>query len=192
MWMGFLRGFLAGPLATGAIAPSSRALAELITDEARLEQARVVVEFGPGTGVVTEQILAKLPAGATFFAMEVNGSFVEATRGRCPGARVIHDSAVNVQGYLHETGVISCDCIVCGLPWAAFPEGLQDDLLGVIEECLSPGGRFLTYAYLQGLLLPAGQRFKKKLHERFPVVRKTPTVWGNLPPAFVYVGDKGM
>jgi len=183
--MGFLKEFMAKPAEIGAVAPSSRALAELIAGEARLDEARVVVEFGPGTGVVTERILAKLPAGATFFAMEVNGSFVEATRRRCPGARVIHDSAVKVQEYLHETGAGSCDCIVCGLPWAAFPEGLQDDLLDVIEECLSRGGRFLTYAYLQGLLLPAGRRFKKKLHERFPFVRKTRTVWGNLPPAFV-------
>ena len=50
----------------------------------------------------------------------------------------------------------------------------------------TPGGQFATFAYLQGLLLPAGQRFKDKLAQSFSKVEKSPTVWRNLPPAFVY------
>ncbi len=63
---------------------------------------------------------------------------------------------------------------------------MQDSLLNATLESLKPGGQFATFAYLQGLLLPAGKRFKKKLAQSFSKVEKSPTVWLNMPPAFVY------
>ena len=51
---------------------------------------------------------------------------------------------------------------------------------------LSPGGHFATFAYLQGLLLPAGMRFAGLLEDSFGSVQRSRTVWRNLPPAFVY------
>lgn len=186
----FLRQFVAQPGSTGAIAASSLGLAELITEEADLSQAKAVVEFGPGSGVFTEQIQRKLASDATFFAMEVNADFVQATRARCPDVTVYQDSAVHAAKYLKQHGHETCDCVICGLPWAAFPESLQDDLLRTIQTILRPGGRFLTFAYLQGLLLPAGLRFRKKLKATFGHVTTTKTVWRNLPPAFVYCAEK--
>lgn len=186
----FLREFLREPLETGAVSPSSPQLADLITDAARLDRASVVVEFGPGTGVFTERILRKLPGTAVFLALEVKERFAEATRRRCPGVTVHLDSAVNVRRYLSALGLDQCDCIVCGLPWASFSNELQDELLQTTLTVLKPGGRFVTFAYLQGLLLPAGQRFKLKLKTRFRQVTRTDTVWLNLPPAFVYCAVK--
>ena len=87
---------------------------------------------------------------------------------------------------LEETGLGAIDSIVCGLPWAVFDEELQDSLLNATLDSLKPGGQFATFAYLQGLLLPAGKRFKEKLAQSFSKVETSPTVWRNLPPAFVY------
>jgi phospholipid N-methyltransferase len=169
------------------VAASSEALAEMITGRARLAEARCVVEFGPGTGVFTEKILARINPGTVFFAMEVNPTFAAATRRRCPEATVFQDSAENTAVYLGRSDRRHCDRIICGLPWASFDPALQDRLLQTILEVLEPGGLFLTFAYLQGLLLPPGLRFRKKLRRAFRRVETTPTVWRNLPPAFVYL-----
>lgn len=59
-----------------------------------------------------------------------------------------------------------------------------------IIDVLKPGGKFLSFAYLQGLLLPAGMRFKRKLYARFNNVTKTRTIWLNIPPGFVYCAKK--
>lgn len=182
----FLRQFMRNPARTGAIAPSSPALADLITTSADLAKASVVIEFGPGTGVFTEKILSKLQQEATFFALELNPDFVAATRARCPEALVYHDSATQARSYLKTHGHTHCDCIISGLPWAAFAEELQDSILNTISEVLRPGGRFLTFAYLQGLILPSGIRFRRKLETQFAHVRTTRVVWANLPPALVY------
>jgi phosphatidylethanolamine/phosphatidyl-N-methylethanolamine N-methyltransferase len=186
----FLKQFVLHTTKTGAIAPSSASLADLITDTADLHNASAVIEFGTGTGVFTEKILQKISDETRFFALEINPDFVAATRKRCTEAVVYQDSASNAKKYLGEFGISECDCIICGLPWASFSEDLQNELLDTIIDVLRPGGKFLTFAYLQGLLLPAGMRFRKKLSTRFNKVTKTRTVWLNIPPAFVYCAEK--
>lgn len=189
-FMQFLREFVIYPSQTGAVAASSEGLSELITETAELSETSVVIEFGSGTGVFTEKILQKIREDATFFAIEINQDFVEATRSRCPGVEVYQDCATNAKKYLEAHGHQYCDCIISGLPWASFKEHLQDNLLDTIIDVLRPGGRFLTFAYLQGLLLPSGFKFRKKLYARFSRITTTRTVWMNIPPAFVYCAEK--
>ena len=186
----FLKHFFVSPNMTGAVAASSEGLSNLITDTAELAGTSAVIEFGSGTGVFTEKILEKISDDTRFFALEINPEFVEQTRQRCPGVQVYQDSAVNARHYLEEMGFQNCDRIVCGLPWASFKEDLQQALLDTTLDVLKPGGKFLTFAYLHGLLLPAGMRFRRKLYSTFPKVTLTHTIWMNIPPAFVYCAEK--
>ncbi len=186
----FLKQFLLHPREIGAIAASSRGLVELMIDEARVRESKTIVEFGPGTGVCTNRILEQMQEDADFFAIELNSRFAEELSQRYPGVSVYHDSATNANKYLDAHGHADCDCIVCGLPWAVFDHDLQDRLIDTVLEILRPGGRLVTFAYLQGLLLPAGQAFNRKLQSRFRKVERTRTVWWNLPPAFVYIAEK--
>jgi phospholipid N-methyltransferase len=183
--------FVQSPARTGAIAASSGTLSELITEEANLrDRVNAVVEFGPGTGVFTRQILMKIRPGTTFFALELDPYFAAETRKNCPTAVVYEDCAINVRKYLAMHGVEQCDRIVSGLPWATLKGDFQEQLLAETYDVLSPGGRFVTFAYLQGLLLPSGQRFRKMLRRYFKSVSLTRIVWLNAPPAFVYCADK--
>jgi phospholipid N-methyltransferase len=182
----FLSEFLRDPSAIGAIAPSSSRLAKVITAEIGIESARVVVEYGPGTGAFTGAILQRLAPGAVFFAIEQNPQMAAVLRQRFPSVTVYEDSVANLGRLLQESGIEAVDCIVSGLPWASFSSRLQDELLGQTLAALRPGGRFATFAYLQGLLMPAGRRFRHKLHACFSQVERSPVVWCNLPPAFVY------
>ena len=186
----FFKQFIRYPGLTCAVTESGEELAELITDVAELSQASMVVEFGPGTGVFTEKILEKTSENTRAFAMEVNADFVEATRRRCPQAVVYRDSALNVAHYLEGFGVEKCDRIICGLPWVCFPKEVQNRLLDTIAEVLEPGGKLLTFAYVHGLFLPAGRRFRKCLSARFQSVTATRIVWQNLPPAFIYCAER--
>jgi phosphatidylethanolamine/phosphatidyl-N-methylethanolamine N-methyltransferase len=182
----FIRQFISSPKHTGAISPSSRFLARRMVDGLGIESAEVVVEAGPGTGVFTTEILPRLAEGADFHAIEMNPAMAKIFKKRHPSALLHLDSAVNIGSLLAEHGHNHTDVIVSGLPWAAFDESLQDELLDAMLGVLRPGGAFATFAYLQGLLLPAGKRFRAKLHQRFSEVKTTPAVWLNIPPAIVY------
>ncbi len=56
-----------------------------------------------------------------------------------------------------------------------------------IMRVLRPGGVFVTFAYLQGLMLPAAGMLRRRLKSEFSRVETTKIVWRNVPPAFAYV-----
>ena len=182
----FLLQFLRHPLNTGAIAPSSRALARAMVRGLDLHRASAVVEYGPGGGAFTGEILARLRPGALFVAIENNPAMYAAFRARYGRLNAVNDSAANVGAILASLGASHADCIVSGLPWASFGGRLQDELLAATCAALRDGGRFATFAYLQGLLLPSGRAFARQLAGCFAAVERSPVCWGNLPPAFVY------
>lgn len=78
------------------------------------------------------------------------------------------------------------DVVVSGLPWTAMPAERQQSILDAVMAVLSPYGRFTTFAYAHTAWTPPARRFAASLRSRFAVVERTPVVWQNLPPAFVY------
>ena len=191
--LSFFRQFLAHPLSTGAISPSSSHLAREMVSWFDWNQTDVVVEFGPGTGAFTSEILRSKRELTRFFAIEQNPEFARLLGERFPQVTMYCDSVAHVARLCAEEGLAgdtagagAIDAIVCGLPWAAFGAALQDELLAATVELLRPGGRFATFAYLQGILLPSGMRFARKLKQAFGRVETSRVVWRNLPPAFIY------
>lgn len=173
-------------MTTGAICSSSKGLSRMMTSDIGLEDAGVVVELGPGTGAITRSILPKLKDDTDFFTVELNESVIPVFKERFPDCDIYHENAAKLPEILRQRGKKCADVILSGLPWASFPESLQDELLAAILNSLSEGGSFATFAYLQGVILPTGMKFRRKLHQFFRSVELSPVVWMNLPPAFVY------
>jgi phospholipid N-methyltransferase len=152
-----------------------------------LENASAVVEIGPGTGAVTNMILETIPDSAEFIAIEIDPGLHAIFKERFPDVKSHNECASNIVSILEKENVRELDAVLSGLPWASFPEELQIKLMDAVCEALEPKkGVFATFAYLQGTLLPAGRRFKRTLESRFSKVEKSPIVWNNIPPAFVY------
>ena len=116
----FFTQFIINPARTGAVLPSSDGLCEYMTDLAGLQDVSTVIELGSGTGVITEKIMRKKAESTTFFALEINPAFVEATKNKCPDAIVYQSSAENVMKHLEMHGESGCDRIISSLPWSTF------------------------------------------------------------------------
>lgn len=172
--------------ATGSVIPSSRKLTKQILKEADIKNRKVIVEFGPGTGVFTKKILKEKSPEALYFAIELNEEFALLTQKKCKDAIVYNDTATNLAKYLEKHNVKECDCIISGLPFANFCDGLQEDILQAVKDNLSNDGVFVTFAYNVGLLRKAGKSFRKKLPKFFGHVKRSKTIWNNVPPAFIY------
>jgi len=190
----FLANWVKHPIETGALAPSSRQLACAMCDTMYFANDAVVLELGPGTGPFTREILKRLEPfkDTTFIGFELNEQFVDILRTLFPDNAecFIQESAERIMPVLATKGVTCADTIISGLPWAIFPDSLQRAILTEVYASLRPGGRFCTFAYLQGLVLPAGQNFKALLDSIFDKVERSPVVWKNFPPAFVYRCEK--
>ncbi len=182
----FITEFLKSPGSIGAIKPSSKYLATEMVKQARISQADTIIELGAGTGAFTGLISTTKKPEAAFVALEINENLSKVLTEKLPNVDIVTDSVENLGEIMSQKGINKLDSIVCGLPWAAFGPELQDKLFSSIVNAMTPGGRFCTFAYLQGLLLPAGKRFRQTLKQNFSEVSQSRTVWRNTPPAFIY------
>src|SRR5436190_23161722 len=90
----FLKGFIRSPREVGSVIPSSHWLVEALLDETPIEKAQVIAEFGPGTGVFTDEIIRRLRPDAKLLVFEVDQDFANKLRERISDKRVeiINDS----------------------------------------------------------------------------------------------------
>lgn len=182
----FLKRFLSNPVATGAIAPSSKHLAQTMVEDMGLSSADTVVELGPGTGAFTGAIADAVGEDTLFLAIELNREFADTLTERFPRVTIINESAEHLGRLLEENHAESADSILCGLPWAGFPDELQQRLMGGVLSGLKPGGKFATFAYIHAAWFPAARRYRQMLESHFDTVETSHVVWRNVPPAFVY------
>lgn len=188
-WRGrgaYIRQFITKPSMVGAFCPSSSHLAREVVRGLDLRNASAVLEFGPGTGVLTDCILPGLGKNTKFVSIELNDEMVAAFRRRLPRVTLIHDSCEHARRICDQHGIDKADIIVSGLPFASFAPELQDRIMRAVDAVLKPGGTFVTFGYHIGTLLPAGKRFAQRLHGHFTHIEKSKPVWRNMPPAFVY------
>ena len=181
-----LKRFLKNPGRIGAVVPSGTALCRMMLSDLDLEHAAAVAELGPGTGVFTREIMNHIGGETRFFAVELDPVIYGELRRKMPEAVIYNESAEHLDALCREHGIGALDAVVSGLPWAVFPAVLQENILRAVLRALKPGGRFSTFAYLQGMALPAGRRFRKMLEKHFDSVTLSPVVWNNFPPAVVY------
>jgi phospholipid N-methyltransferase len=182
----YLREYLKKPTEIGALAPSSDELAKAMLKGLDLENARTVLEYGPGSGSVTDHIRRKISPHTKLAAIEVNPRMAELFRDRHPDVRLFQDTVANARMICDCAGMDSVDCVISSLPWATFSEVMQVKFLDEMMRVLRPGGDFVTFAYVHALALPMSKRFANLLHRYFGTISKSPVVWRNVPPALVY------
>lgn len=175
----FVKQFLKDRKMIGAMRPSSRFLMRKMIGEIDFDKAQVLVEFGPGTGVFTKEVIARMKTDAHFFIFELNENFYEKLKENIsdPRCHIINDSAEKVAEYLQKHGFEKADVILSSLPLANFDNELRENILHAASDALHQKGKFLQFQY--------STQSKNILKKIFPNVEVGFTLW-NLPPAFVY------
>jgi phospholipid N-methyltransferase len=186
----FLAEFISHPGRMGAVAASGPALAKRMAAQIDWANTRAIVEYGPGTGTVTEELIKHVKPGTKFFVIERSPELAAVCRRRLPQVHLYEDSAENIVEICRTEGVEQLDVVVSCLPWASFPESLQDSILTATMKALKPGGKFVGFGYQMGLLTPAGRRFHGRLPRYFENIGRSRPVWLNIPPALVFTGDR--
>ena len=145
----FARNFVKHPKMLGSIIPSSRFLIEEVLERVDFARANVIVEYGPGVGTFTGEILRRMRSDARVVAIEMNGEFADFLKRELNDPRliVVHGSAADVQRILREHGLGSADYIISGIPFSTIPAPLRERILRRTRAALAPGGAFLVYQF---------------------------------------------
>lgn len=164
---------------TGAIAPSSRRLARALAEAVgEVPAGRVIIELGPGSGIVTDALRRRHPDCA-ILAVEYNRSFAQRLADRLPAVMVVRGCASALPEHLQRGG-FSCDqvaAVVSGLPLLSLPDELVGRVLDAVRAVLPAGRRFVQFTYLQSA-------FRRLDHGGFHAERPR-RVWLNMPPAVI-------
>ncbi len=145
----FARNFFRHPLMLGSIVPSSRFLIRELLNPVDWKRARVIVEYGPGVGGITTEVLRRMRPDALLIAIEMNPDFVTYLRGALtdPRLRVVEGSAEWVDEILSRFGRHQADYIISGIPFSTIPAPLRERILRNTRAVLAPGGAFLVYQF---------------------------------------------
>ncbi len=198
----FLRQYYEQFETTGAIAPSSRFLARSMTRflAARERQNAVqVIEIGPGTGAVTDQIVRQLGPDDRLDLVELNEQFIRILEERFAAdpawARVRPQVQIHQQPVQDYSGPAG-DFVISGLPLNNFPLPLVREIRETYLRLVRPAGvlSYFEYMYIRTVRRRISRGSERtriigiddllgELCEQHRICRDS--VWLNLPPAWV-------
>jgi phosphatidylethanolamine/phosphatidyl-N-methylethanolamine N-methyltransferase len=175
----FLSSWLQSPLKTGAVSPSSPALAKAMAQAIDLEIPGPIVELGPGTGPVTEAILARGVAPERLVTVEFNPGFCKLVKKRFPGVHVVEGDGYALAETLGEVAHEPLAAIVSSLPLMTRPMPVRMKTLMAGLKLLKPGAPFIQFTYAMTAPIPP--------RPHHYALAASPRIWLNLPPARVWV-----
>lgn len=179
----FLKQFFKDRKMVGAVSPSTKFLGEKMLENIDFDNAKGLIELGPGTGVFTDVIIERMRKDAKLLVFELNDEFYENLSARIddPRVQIIHDSAENIAKYLPEEEQTNQDAVISSLPLMVFPSDLRQAVVNAAYTALKPKGKYVQFQY--------SLQSKKFLESIFKKVKITFTI-KNFPPAFVYTCNK--
>ena len=112
-------------------------------------RGRVIVEYGPGIGTFTAEILRRMRSDARLIVFETNPEFVQFMGNTFLDSRlrIEHDSAENVQLVLRRMALQRANYIVSGIPLGSMPKSLQAGIATASRDALEGDGSFLVYQF---------------------------------------------
>lgn len=182
----FLLEYIKNPRKVGAIAPSSKYLANAMINNINFENANCIIEYGSGTGVFTEKILARAKENTIIILIEINKTFYNILKnlyGYKKNVIIINDSAENIKKIINKYSIEKVDYIISGLPFSSLPKEISNSILGKTSEIISEGGEFITFQYTLVKEKYIKCFFDEVKHER--VIR-------NIPPAYILKCNGGL
>jgi phospholipid N-methyltransferase len=151
----FARNYVKYPAMVGWLMPSSRFLVRDIIKRVDWNHAKVIVEYGAGTGTFTKAILQRMRPDARLVALEINPEFHQflSSSLKDPRLHLCQESAADIDKILADLGYSRADCVISGIPFKSLPHGLRDLIVRKTHALLRPKGKFLVYQ-VSGTVLP--------------------------------------
>ncbi len=178
----FLKSWIERPLLTGAVMPSGKFLAKAMAREVDPREPGPVVEIGPGTGPVTEALLARGVAQERLVLVEFNPDFIDLLKKRFPLATVIQGDAYRIADILAGKLAEPAAAVVSSLPLFTKPPEQRRNFLSQAFSLMAKKAPFIQFTYaVVPPITERGEGYTSKASNWILL---------NIPPARVWVYRK--
>ena len=164
----------------GAVAPSSSALARIITRDIRPD-AGPVIELGPGTGAFTRCILSKGVPESNITLVENSPDFTALLRQRFPEARLLEMDVTRMRRGEDPGKTMEAQAVISGLPLLTMGTRAQWNVVGACMQSLRAGAALYQFTYMTKC--PVAPEILARMGLR---AERIGSSLFNLPPASVF------
>jgi phospholipid N-methyltransferase len=167
----------------GAAFSTSRHVIKKMLGNIDFDKATLLVEYGPGKGVITTHLLKRMRNDAVLYVFETNEKFIkDLLKIGDKRLVIINESAENAQIILKNRYKISkVDYVISTIPFTFFDRRKRKRIITKTYNLLNENGKFITYQYT-GLIY---QLLKQKFHQTRVIAAVL-----NIPPAIIFTGIK--
>lgn len=163
------------PKQVGAVWPSSPALGRAMARFLPADSDAPILELGPGTGIVTSELLKSGLPPRRLVAVEKSEKMAQHLQHLFPGTRIIAGDALDLDGLFPDEHFAA---VISSLPLKVFSPQQVETLASQIERRLLPGAHWVQFSYHIVNGVPPSKSFSKV---------DSHIVWSNFPPAKVSV-----
>jgi phospholipid N-methyltransferase len=159
----FARMFLKHPKMLGSLIPSSKHLSQRLMRKIAWSRAHVIVEYGPGVGTLTAEVLGRMRKDAVLVVIDTNQEFIAHLKRKFadPRLRVCLGSASDVEYILKQMQLGAADYVISGIPFTAMPPEVIEDILQQTRRVLKADGNFLVYQFTTAVVPYLSRHFRK-------------------------------
>jgi len=167
----------------GAAFSTSKHVIKKMLENIDFDKANILVEYGPGKGVITTHLLERMRKDAVLYVFETNERFIKELLNISDKRLVIINAgAEDARTILKNRYKINkVDYVISTIPLTFSDRRKRKRVITKTYNLLNENGKFITYQYT-GLIY---QLLKQKFHQ----TRVVATLL-NIPPAIIFTGIK--
>jgi len=180
------KSFLGDKL-VASVTPTSGFAVNRILSLIDFAATRLIIEYGPGTGVFTSCLLDKMRPDARLILIEQNEALCQALSRFLddPRVKLFQGKVEDCFDYLWSDGGKQADCIISGIPFSFLTEQDRQAIVKNSHQTLKNGGMLFAY---QTFCQPF-RHLGTHLREHFGAVNVMQEV-RNLPPLRIFQAIK--
>lgn len=177
----FIYEFLDKPRIIGSIIPSSKYLTKKILSFIDFNKERLcLLEYGPGTGPFTSEIIKNLKPSDKLIVIELNQKFAINLKEKYKSyknVKIYEDCVANTKKILDNEGIKEIDYIISGIPFSSLSKEVTNDILINTKSIMNNETLFLTFQY---------SKIKKTTFKKYFNILDIKFVFRNIPSAYVF------
>lgn len=168
----------------GAVTRSSKYVVNAIMRSLVGQSFDRVVEYGPGDGVMTKEILRRMPKDGELIVVETNPKFLKVLKKiEDPRLEIIKGTAQEVSRDLKNSYHASVNLVLSSIPFSILKSFEREDIVSNTFNMLEDSGKFIVFQYSPLMLNLLKKYFgTRTINTQFEL--------RNLPPCFIMSAQK--